>query len=114
MILAPFTREDFVRHLRNVAGLGLALYILGILTGYVTNWVSVMIGIGVFTLFFADHFLGHTRGTAYFWLYLFIQGLSNFRPYRFPLDQEAWKIQTNDTIAWMGGGHGTPLFPGPI
>ena len=111
MSFASFTREDFVRHLRNMAALGLILYLWGIFTVFVTNWVCVMIGMGVLTLFFTDYFLGHTRGTSYFWIFLTIQGLSNFFPFQFPLDQEAWKLQSNDIIAWLAGGQGTPLFP---
>jgi polyferredoxin len=94
-----------------MAALGLVLYIWGIVTGFVTNWVSVMIGMGVFSLFFTDYFLAHPLGTSYFWFFLTIQGLSNFFPFQFPLDQEAWKLQTNDIMAWLSGGYGTPLFP---
>ena len=94
-----------------MAGLGLILYVWGLLTGFVTNWVCVIIAIGAFTLFFKHYFLGHTRGTSYFWFFLFVQGLSNFFPFQFPLDQEAWKLQTNDIIAWLAGGQGTPLLP---
>ena len=94
-----------------MAGLGLILYVWGLLTGFVTNWVCVIIAIGAFTLFFKHYFLRHTRGTSYFWFFLFVQGLSNFFPFQFPLDQEAWKLQTNDIIAWLSGGQGTPLLP---
>ena len=111
MTLNAFTREDFVKHVRNMAALGLILYIFGILTVFTTNWVCVMVGVCVLTLFFTDYFLGHTLGASYFWIFLTIQGLSNFFPFQFPVDQEAWKLQTNDMIAWLAGGQGTPLFP---
>jgi len=111
MTLTAFTREDFIRHVRNMAALGLVLYVMGLLTGFVTNWVCVMVGVGALTIFFTDYFLAHTRGVSYFWFFLFIQGLGNFRPYKFPIDQEAWKLQTNDIIQWLAGGHGTSLLP---
>ena len=111
---SAFTREDFVRHVRNMAALGLVLYIWGMLTGYVTNWVCVMIAVGALTLLFEDYFRGRTRGTSYFWWYLALTGFSNFFPFQFPADQEAWKIQTNDLIAWEYGGMGTPLFSGAV
>ncbi|HUT83140.1 MAG TPA: hypothetical protein VMX95_00705, partial [Thermodesulfobacteriota bacterium] len=111
MILTAFTREDFIRHVRNMAALGLVLYVMGLLTGFVTNWVCVMAGVSALTIFFTDYFLAHTRGASYFWFFLFIQGLGNFRPYKFPIDQEAWKLQTNDIIQWLAGGHGTSLLP---
>ena len=112
MSFSAFTREDFIKHVRTMAALGLILYLWGVATGYTTNWVCVMIGIGALTLFFTDYFLSHTRGASYFWIFLFLQGLSNFHPFQFPLDQEEWKLQTNDIIAWEAGGQGTPLFPG--
>ncbi len=112
MILGEISREDFVRHVRNLAGLGLVLYIWGMLTGYVTNWVCVMIAVGTLTLQFEDYFRGRTRGASYFWFYLSLTGFSNFFPFQFPADQEAWKIYTNDLIAWEYGGMGTPFFSG--
>ena len=57
MALTAFTREEFVRHVRNMALLGLVLYIGGILTGYVTNWVCLMLGLCALTLFFTDFYL---------------------------------------------------------
>ena len=93
-------RDEFVRHVRNMAGLGLILYVLAVITGYVPNWLCVMIAIGSFTLQFPDYFLGRTKGAGYFWIYLSIQGFSNFFPFQFPGDQERWKIDTNDIIAW--------------
>jgi Fe-S-cluster-containing hydrogenase component 2 len=112
MNFGAFTsRDDFIRHVRNMALLGSVLFVWGITTGYVTNWVIVMIAIGAHSLQFADYFLGRTKGAAYFWLYLALQGFSNFSPFQFPEDQEAWKIQANKMIAWQYGGEGTPLFP---
>jgi Fe-S-cluster-containing hydrogenase component 2 len=105
-------RDEFVRHVRNMASLGLILYVFGILTGYVPNWLCVMIAIGSFTLQFPDYFFGRTKGAGYFWVYLSIQGFSNFFPFQFPLNQERWKVDTNDLIAWQFGGKGFELFPG--
>ncbi len=105
-------RDDFMRHVRNMAGMGLILYLWGIFTGYVPNWTCVMIAIAALTLQFADYFYGRTRGAGYFWIYLAITGFSNFFPFQFPPDQETWKIQTNEIIAWEYGGQGTPLFAG--
>ena len=105
MTFNAFTREDFVRHVRNMAALGLILYIWGILTVFTTNWVCVMVGVCVLTLFFTDYFRGHTLGASYFWIFLTIQGLSNFFPFQFPVDQEAWKLQSRD--AWTL--HGAPI-----
>ena len=81
MNFSAFTREDFVRHVRNMAALGLVLYIWGMLTGYVTNWVCVMIAVGALTLQFEDYFRGRTRGASYFWWYLALTGFSNFFPF---------------------------------
>lgn len=106
------TREDFTRHVRNMAGLGLVLYVAGVLTGYVPNWLCVMIAIGGFTLQFADYFYGRTKGAGYFWVYLAVQGFANFSPFQFPPDQERWKVDTNDIIAWQYGGKGIELFHG--
>mgnify|MGYP000129694787 FL=1 len=111
MTLTAFTREEFVRHVRNMALLGLVLYLWGILSGYVTNWVCLMIGLCALTLFFSDFYYGRTKGAAYFWFFVFIYGLGNYKPYRFPLNAEAWKLQTNDIIDWIAGGTGTMLFP---
>jgi Fe-S-cluster-containing hydrogenase component 2 len=111
MMFPAFTREDFVRHLRNMAGLGLVLYIWGLLTGYVNNWVCVMIGMCALTLFFQDFYLGRTKGASYFWFFLFLYGMGNYRPYRFPLNEETWKVQTNDIIDWIAGGNGVLPFP---
>jgi len=109
----PFkTRDDFMRHVRNMAGMGFIVYIAGMLTGYVPNWLCVMIAIGGFTLQFAHFFYGRTKGAGYFWTYLAVQGFSNFSPFQFPLDQERWKIDTNKIIAWEYGGQGTELFHG--
>ncbi len=112
MAWSGFTREEFVRHVRNMALLGLVLYISGILTGYVTNWVCLMLGLCALTLFFTDFFYGRTKGAAYFWFFVFIYGMGNYKPFRFPLNAEAWKLQTNDIIDWIVGGKGTMLFPG--
>ena len=111
MALTAFTREEFVRHVRNMALLGLVLYIGGILTGYVTNWVCLMLGLCALTLFFTDFYFGRTKGAAYFWFFVFIYGMGNYKPFRFPLNQEAWKLQTNDIIDWIVGGKGVMLFP---
>jgi len=106
------TRDDFLRHVRNMAGIGLILYCVGIVTGYVPNWLCVMIAIGAFTLQFADYFYGRTKGAGYFWVYLAVQGFANFSPFQFPPDQERWKVDTNAIIAWQYGGKGTELFHG--
>ncbi len=111
MTLSAFTREAYVRTIRNMAALGLILYLFGVVTGFTTNWNCALIGVCVLSLFFTDYFLGHTPGASYFWFFLTLQGLSNFFPFQFPLDQEAWKLQTNDMIAWLAGGQGTPSFP---
>jgi len=105
-------RDEFVRHVRNMSALGLVLYVLGIITDYVPNWLCVMIAIGAFTLQFADYFYGRPKGSGRFWVYLSIQGFSNFFPFQFPGDQERWKIDTNDIIAWQYGGKGSELFHG--
>ena len=106
------TKDDFMRHVRNMAGLGLILYVWGILTGYVTNWVCVMVALGGMTLQFSDFSWGRTKGAGYFWIFLAVQGFSNPMPFQFPLDAEAWKIMANKTIAWEFGGQGMPLFRG--
>jgi len=105
-------REDFIRHVRNMSGLGLMLYVIGVLIGYVPNWLCVMIAIGAFTLQFADFFYGRTKGAGSFWVYLAMQGFANFSPFQFPPDQERWKVDTNEIIAWQYGGKGTELFAG--
>ncbi len=97
LAMGAFTSKDeFTRHVRNMAGLGLILYVWGILTGYVPNWVSVMIAIGGMTLQFSDFYWGRTKGGGYFWIYLAVQGFSNFMPFQFPVDAEAWKVMTNE------------------
>ena len=55
-----------MRHVRNMAGLGLILYVWGILTGYVPNWVCVMVAIGGMTLQFSDFYWGRTKGGGLF------------------------------------------------
>ncbi len=113
LAMGAFTsKDDFMRHVRNMAGLGLILYVWGILTGYVPNWVCVMIAIGGMTLQFSDFYWGRTKGGGYFWIYLAVQGFSNFMPFQFPVDAEAWKVMTNGIIAWEFGGQGMPLFKG--
>lgn len=37
MSFSAFTREDFIKHVRTMAALGLILYLWGVATGYVTN-----------------------------------------------------------------------------
>lgn len=106
------TRDDFIRHVRNLAGIGLILYVAGIVTGYVPNWLCVMVAVAAFTLQFADYFYGRTKGAGYFWIFLAIQGISNFFPFQFPPDQERWKVDTNKLIAWLCGGKGSELFHG--
>jgi Fe-S-cluster-containing hydrogenase component 2 len=104
--------DDFIRHVRNMTGLGLVLYLCGIVTGYVPNWICVMAAVGAMTMQFSHYFYGRTRGAGYFWVYLALQGVANFFPFQFPPDQEAWKLQTNAIIEWEYGGQGTALFPG--
>lgn len=111
MTLGAFKREEFIRHVRNMAALGFCLFLWGVMTGFVTNWVCVMIAVGALTLMFSDYYLGRTRGASFFWFYLALTGFSNFFPFQFKTDQEAWKIQANEIIAWEYGGMGTPMFP---
>lgn len=113
ILISPLTREDFIYHIRNLTALGSILYLLGLGIGFVANWICLMIGVGIFTLFFKDYFLAHTRGTSYFWLYLLIQGLINFHPYKFPIDQERWKLMANEIIGWLAGGQGSSFIPKP-
>ena len=58
------------------------------------------------TLQFSDYYWGRTKGGGYFWIYLAVQGFSNFMPFQFPVDAEAWKVMTNKIIAWEFGGQG--------
>ena len=108
------SQEEFIRIVRNMAGMSLILYLWGVVTGYVPNWACVMIAVCALTLQFANYFYGHTKGAGYFWVYLAVTGFSNFFPFQFRPDQEEWKVQTNEIIAWEYGGQGIPLFDGGL
>lgn len=110
MARPAFTREEFVRHVRNMALLGLLLYLGGILTGYVSNWVCLMLGLCGLTLFFTDFYFGRTRGAACFWFFVFICGMGIYKPFCFPVNAEAWKLHANDMLDWVVGGKGAMLF----
>ena len=67
LAMGAFTSKDeFMRHVRNMEGLGLILFVWGICTGYVPNWICVMVAIGGLTLQFAEFYWGRTKGAGYF------------------------------------------------